>query len=93
MTTVDIVNEGVATTNAVKLFAQHTYQYSTCDPARNAIATLPNLINHGNITVSLRTKPLVSVFVTRHLVGVSRPLETTNRGSEEPQQGICRWRV
>ena len=28
------------------------YQYSTCDPTRNAIATLPNLINHQNITVS-----------------------------------------
>lgn len=66
MTTVDIVNEGVATTDAVKLFAQHTYQYSTCDPARNAIATLPNLINHGNITVSFRTSTLgASLCTTR----------------------------
>lgn len=29
------------------------YQYSTCDPTRNAIATLPNLVNHSNITVRL----------------------------------------
>ncbi|KAI0091215.1 glycoside hydrolase superfamily [Irpex rosettiformis] len=53
MTTVDIINEGVDTTGVVKLFAQHTYQYSTCDPVRNAIATLPNLINHDNITAYL----------------------------------------
>lgn len=26
------------------------YQYSTCDPARNVKATLPNLVNHVNIT-------------------------------------------
>ncbi|KAH8100758.1 hypothetical protein BXZ70DRAFT_906948, partial [Cristinia sonorae] len=32
------------------IFQAAGYQYSTCDPARNAIATLPNLINHGNIT-------------------------------------------
>ncbi|KAI0690173.1 hypothetical protein BC835DRAFT_1417993 [Cytidiella melzeri] len=53
MTTVDIVREGVDTSGVVKLFAQHTYQYSTCDPVRNAIATLPNLINHNNITAYL----------------------------------------
>ena len=53
MTTVDIINEGVDTTGVVEVFAQHTYQYSTCDPVRNAIATLPNLINHQNITVRL----------------------------------------
>ena len=29
----------------------YRYQYSTCDPARNSIATLTNLINHQNITV------------------------------------------
>ncbi|GJE88664.1 glycosyl hydrolase family 79 C-terminal beta domain-containing protein [Phanerochaete sordida] len=53
MTTVDIVNEGVEGTGAVEVYAQHTYQYSTCDPVRNAIATLPNLINHQNITAYL----------------------------------------
>jgi len=53
MTTVSIIQEGVDTTGVVKLFSQHTYQYSTCDPTRNAIATLPHLINHGNITAYL----------------------------------------
>ncbi|KAI0342826.1 hypothetical protein BDW22DRAFT_1357353 [Trametopsis cervina] len=53
MTTVDIVNEGIDSTGTVKVFAQHTYQYSTCDPVRNAIATLPNLVNHNNITAYL----------------------------------------
>ncbi|KDQ57014.1 glycoside hydrolase family 79 protein [Jaapia argillacea MUCL 33604] len=53
MTTVSIIQEGVDSTNEVKVFSQHTYQYSTCDPVRNAIATLPNLINHQNITAYL----------------------------------------
>jgi hypothetical protein len=51
MTTADIVAEGVDTTGAVEVFAQHAYQYSTCDPTRNALATLPHLVNHQNITV------------------------------------------
>lgn len=66
MTTVDIINEGVDSTGVIKLFDQHTsvspqhnvhlinslhsYQYSTFDPVRNAKATLPNLVNHQNIT-------------------------------------------
>lgn len=60
MTTVDIINEGIDTTGVIKLFDQHTYQYSTCDPVRDAIATLPNLINHQNITVSLDCRILIS---------------------------------
>ena len=36
---------------AVLTEALLSYQYSTCDPARNAKATLPNLVNHQNITV------------------------------------------
>ncbi|EIM91232.1 uncharacterized protein STEHIDRAFT_48573 [Stereum hirsutum FP-91666 SS1] len=50
MTTVDIVQEGVATMGVIEVFSQHMYQYSTCDPTRNAIATLPNLVNHSSIT-------------------------------------------
>ncbi|KAI0065099.1 hypothetical protein BV25DRAFT_1822212 [Artomyces pyxidatus] len=50
MSTVDIIDEGVDTSGVIKLFNQHMYQYSTCDPGRNAIATLPNLVNHTNIT-------------------------------------------
>ncbi|VDB95700.1 unnamed protein product [Peniophora sp. CBMAI 1063] len=49
-TTSNVIDEGILGTNAVRLFNQHMYQYSTCDPARNAIATLPNLVNHTNIT-------------------------------------------
>jgi hypothetical protein len=26
------------------------YQYSTCDPARDSLATLSSLVNHTNIT-------------------------------------------
>jgi len=34
-----------------KALSPPRYQYSTCDPARNAIATLPHLVNHTNVTV------------------------------------------
>ncbi|KAI0259905.1 hypothetical protein BC834DRAFT_926115 [Gloeopeniophorella convolvens] len=50
MTTIDIINEGIDTTGVIKLFNQHMYQYSTCDPTRNSIATLAHLVNHTNIT-------------------------------------------
>ncbi|KAI0667963.1 hypothetical protein C8Q78DRAFT_1051225 [Trametes maxima] len=53
MTTVSIIEDGADTTGVVKLFAQHTYQYSTCDPVRDAKATLPNLVNHRNVTAYL----------------------------------------
>ncbi|CCO26646.1 glycoside hydrolase family 79 protein [Rhizoctonia solani AG-1 IB] len=50
MTTVSTINDGIDKTGVIKLFDQHTYQYSTCDPARNAKATLEALVNHNNIT-------------------------------------------
>ncbi|KAF8680486.1 Glycosyl hydrolase family 79 C-terminal beta domain [Rhizoctonia solani] len=53
MTTVSTINEGIDKTGVIKLFDQHTYQYSTCDPARNAKATLEALVNHDNITAYL----------------------------------------
>ncbi|KAF8760713.1 Glycosyl hydrolase family 79 C-terminal beta domain [Rhizoctonia solani] len=53
MTTVSTINQGIDKTGVIKLFDQHTYQYSTCDPARNAKATLEALVNHDNITAYL----------------------------------------
>ena len=38
------------------------YQYSTCDPVRNARATLPALVNHQNITVSLLNTQAMSSY-------------------------------
>ncbi|KAG9093425.1 hypothetical protein FS749_014402 [Ceratobasidium sp. UAMH 11750] len=51
MTTVSIINDGIDKTGAVKLFDQHTYQYSTCTSESNAQATLEALVNHTSITV------------------------------------------
>ncbi|KAI5117369.1 hypothetical protein M0805_004359 [Coniferiporia weirii] len=66
ITTVDVIDEGIDTTGVIKLFDQHTYQYSTCDPVRNAIATLPNLINHQNITAYLDLwKPQIAAAKSR----------------------------
>ncbi|KZV99803.1 hypothetical protein EXIGLDRAFT_723870 [Exidia glandulosa HHB12029] len=53
MTTRSIIAEGAESANTVKLYAQHTYQYSTCDPPRDAIATLEHLVDHRNITAYL----------------------------------------
>ncbi|KAG8682082.1 hypothetical protein FRC08_015200, partial [Ceratobasidium sp. 394] len=53
MTTVSTINDGIDKTGVIKLFDQHTYQYSTCDPVRNAKATLEALVNHNNITAYL----------------------------------------
>jgi len=45
----------------VKLYAQHTYQYSTCDPTRNAIATLPHVVDHQGIVAYLNLwKPQIA---------------------------------
>ncbi|KAF5367463.1 hypothetical protein D9758_003789 [Tetrapyrgos nigripes] len=33
----------------VKYCSEHTYQYSVCDPARAAVATLRNLVNHTRV--------------------------------------------
>lgn len=53
MTTVSTINDGIDKTGVIKLFDQHTYQYSTCDPVRNAKATIEALVNHNNITAYL----------------------------------------
>ncbi|TFY71156.1 hypothetical protein EVG20_g1847 [Dentipellis fragilis] len=53
MTTEEIIDEGAGDTGAVEVYSQHMqvrYQFSTCDPIRDAIATLPHLVNHTNIT-------------------------------------------
>ncbi|KAH8112653.1 hypothetical protein DFH11DRAFT_1784002 [Phellopilus nigrolimitatus] len=66
MTTVSTIEEGIDTTGVIKLFDQHTYQYSTCDSVRDAIATLPNLVNHQNITAYLDLwKPQIAAAKSR----------------------------
>ncbi|KAF8907380.1 glycoside hydrolase family 79 protein [Gymnopilus junonius] len=35
--------------HVAKTCSEHTYQYSVCDPARTAVATLPNLVNHTRL--------------------------------------------
>ncbi|KAF8588092.1 glycoside hydrolase family 79 protein [Ramaria rubella] len=66
MTTVMIIQEGIDDTGVIKLFDQHTYQYSTCDPVRNALATLPALVNHQNITAYLDLwKPQIAAARSR----------------------------
>ncbi|KAF8509442.1 hypothetical protein JB92DRAFT_514731 [Gautieria morchelliformis] len=66
MTTVSIIQEGVDDTGVVKLFDQHTYQYSTCDPVRNALATLPAMVNHQNIVAYLNLwKPQIAAAHAR----------------------------
>ncbi|KAH8831747.1 glycoside hydrolase family 79 protein [Flagelloscypha sp. PMI_526] len=42
---------GANAANTVKLCSEHTYQYSVCDPARAAVAILPNLVNHTRLAM------------------------------------------
>lgn len=52
-TTADLVAAGIddTTPRRIKTFSQHMYQYSTCDPERNAlIQNVTQLINHTSIT-------------------------------------------
>ncbi|KAL5525513.1 hypothetical protein ACEPAG_6849 [Sanghuangporus baumii] len=66
ITTVSIIGDGIDSTGVIKLFDQHTYQYSTCDPPRDAVATLSNLINHQNITAYLDLwKPQIAAARSR----------------------------
>ncbi|EUC55654.1 glycoside hydrolase family 79 protein [Rhizoctonia solani AG-3 Rhs1AP] len=44
-----ITSRGV-TGKKVREFSQHMYQYSSCRPASNARAIVPNIMNHTNIT-------------------------------------------
>jgi hypothetical protein len=37
----------------VNYCSEHTYQYSVCDPPRQVVATLPNLVNHTRLAMYL----------------------------------------
>lgn len=51
---VSALNAGANAHNTVKLCSEHTYQYSVCDPARAAVATLPNLASAFFLATVLR---------------------------------------
>ncbi|KIY44025.1 glycoside hydrolase family 79 protein [Fistulina hepatica ATCC 64428] len=44
---------GANNASTVKLCSEHTYQYSVCDAAEVAVATLPNLVNHTRLAMYL----------------------------------------
>ncbi|KAG8706435.1 hypothetical protein FRC08_001074 [Ceratobasidium sp. 394] len=46
----DLITARGVTGKTVKEFSQHMYQYSSCRPASNARAIVPNIMNHTNIT-------------------------------------------
>lgn len=47
---VDIIPAGVDSANQVAEYSIHSYPFSTCDPARAALATIPNILNHTGLT-------------------------------------------
>lgn len=50
VTPADIIPDGIDSTNQVAEYSIHSYAFATCDPARSALATTPNLLNHtGNV--------------------------------------------
>ncbi|CEL61683.1 hypothetical protein RSOLAG1IB_04433 [Rhizoctonia solani AG-1 IB] len=46
----DLITSRAVTGKKVNEFSQHMYQYSSCRPASNARAIVPNIMNHTNIT-------------------------------------------
>lgn len=46
---VDIIPYGVDSADQVAQYSIHFYAFSTCDPARAAIATIPNILNHTGL--------------------------------------------
>ncbi|KAJ6525730.1 hypothetical protein B0H19DRAFT_589203 [Mycena capillaripes] len=48
--TEDLIARGIDDPPIVREFSQHMYAYSACKPASAAVATVPNIHNHTNIT-------------------------------------------
>lgn len=45
----DIIPAGINSDNQVAQYSIHSYEFSTCDPARAALATIPNILNHTGL--------------------------------------------
>ena len=46
---VDLIPAGIDSNDAVGEYSIHSYPFATCDPARAALATLPNILNHTDL--------------------------------------------
>ena len=45
----DIIPAGIDSANQVADYSIHSYAFATCDPARAALATIPNILNHTHL--------------------------------------------
>lgn len=45
----DIIPAGINSDNQVAQYSIHSYEFATCDPARAALATIPNILNHTGL--------------------------------------------
>ncbi|KAK4185620.1 family 79 putative glycoside hydrolase [Podospora australis] len=45
----DLIPAGVNSTGQVGQYSIHSYAFATCDPARERIATIPNILNHTDL--------------------------------------------
>lgn len=45
----DIIPAGINSDNQVAQYSIHSYAFATCDPARAALATIPNILNHTGL--------------------------------------------
>jgi len=46
----DLIPAGIDSANQVAEYSIHSYAFATCDPARAALATIPNILNHTELT-------------------------------------------
>ncbi|KAL0937525.1 Beta-glucuronidase 4 [Colletotrichum truncatum] len=47
---VALIPAGIDSESQVGVYSIHSYGFSTCDPARAALATIPNILNHTELT-------------------------------------------
>ncbi|KAK3317442.1 hypothetical protein B0T19DRAFT_434983 [Cercophora scortea] len=45
----DLIPAGINSTGEVGQYSIHSYAFATCDPAREQLATIPNILNHTDL--------------------------------------------
>lgn len=57
---VDLIPAGIDSADQVAEYSIHSYAFATCDPARAARATLPNILNHTDLVLYADTEIMPS---------------------------------
>lgn len=88
--TEDAIARGIADPPIINEFSQHMYAYSSCRPASNARAIVPNIHNHTNIT-GMSPLPFVRVIFELAIISFCWIIAQKGCGSSGYQHRSCRW--